>query len=190
MRNWTALLGAWLSIAACDGGSGGAAGGGERTIRGDGAREDGTAAGNNGDGSSGSSLDAKPASTLSAAETSQFCEWLVELAETPFTDEQYCTQAASESTDDSEECEELRDECMADFDEGAVAPDCGDAAFPEGCTATIGEFKSCLRGLLEVASAAIERSTCDDPEAGRTSDELPSACEDVPEECFEFGETF
>jgi len=111
------------------------------------------------------------------------CEWLRDLGDPEVSEEQYCTQQASEGADETVVCEEQRDACLeATSEPDEVAVDCSRYVTPEDCLVPVSELKSCLGALRARLGEAVRRATCEDPSRGRV--EFPEQCERLPDGCF------
>jgi hypothetical protein len=142
------------------------------------------ACGDDDGGGGGSSIDGKKVSDLNEGEVRTLCEWFVDQdKKRNVSDEEFCTQDAAESAESTEECEEYRDECVAEI-AAEGDPDCGEFDVSATCSVDVGALKKCISDVLDEFAEAARGSSCDNYEDAIVAPD-PASCEDVPPSCIQ-----
>lgn len=137
--------------------------------------------------------DDKLAKDLTEAEAEALCHETTAGLDAEWTKEQNCTVGAVFYTQDKAACEDAKAQCIAEPDEPEDdeeddGDDCDGAAEDlKGCSATVGELRTCL-SVLTKQFTDLTKLTCDD--AGTVSeddfDAIPAECAPVQEKCPDF----
>ncbi|WP_437577297.1 hypothetical protein [Sorangium sp. So ce887] len=125
-------------------------------------------------GETGDDLDGKQLDTLTGEEAQALCDELAASAD--FSKEDSCELIGMVAAALGGDCEAAKEECMSDPETPAEPGTCPAEDF-EGCTATVGEFKTCTNAQIEFIKAL----TCETPPD--TSEEALEGCEAISEKC-------
>lgn len=128
---------------------------------------------------------------LTAAETTDFCEWVQGLLDPESFVEFSCTLDAIIESQTNEElvCQDLVDECIEMTEVPDDAINCAVAELdlpPCASEVTVGDFEDCLGATADLLNTIIDAISCDtSPEdlPGPDDFEMPAACTAIQEVC-------